>query len=140
MSQDSNKFREEAERLLGLEEYEGVSDETGLPIYSTMPENWKDPVEVLAKVLEEKADCEGCRDLNSKLEVAMEEIRLRDKAEKALQNQLTEAQGKRGKVVSVEEIAGIIDSIPASDEYGFTEEDLVVVATAIFKAVYGEGQ
>jgi hypothetical protein len=85
-------------------------------------------------------DCEGCRDLNSKLEVAMEEIRLRDKAEKALQQQLKEAQGKRGKVVSVEEMRAFAAQGFCTKRNSYKLVDVALiedVVTAIHKAVYG---
>jgi predicted RNase H-like nuclease (RuvC/YqgF family) len=60
----------------------------------------------------------------------------------SLQQQLTEAQGKRGKVVSIEEIANLImfgfNSQPWSLVSTFENSGEVVnIATAIFKAVYG---
>jgi uncharacterized protein YfdQ (DUF2303 family) len=62
-----------------------------------------------------------------------------------LQNQLTEAQGKRGKVVSRDEIANLImfgfNSQPWSLVSTFENSGEVVnIATAIHKAVYGEGE
>jgi hypothetical protein len=58
MSQDKSKYREEAESLLGKEVIETTEDKVlfDKTIYNN------NPVEVLAKVLEEKADCEGCRE------------------------------------------------------------------------------
>jgi hypothetical protein len=51
MSQDKSKYLEEAERLLN-----GDNNKWEEPF------SYKLAVEVLAKVLEEKADCEGCRE------------------------------------------------------------------------------
>jgi hypothetical protein len=71
---------------------------------------------------------------NKKAKKAREEIA-------SLQNQLTEAQGKRGKVVSVKEIKNIFlkwdDERIGDESYDMWVEKL---ATAIHIAVYGEGE
>jgi hypothetical protein len=125
-------------------------------------------------------DCEGCRQLKEALKATREaswEVQRQNRELKkqltlsaykgeiefqrevivelqqkitSLQNQLTEAQGKRGKVVSVEEIAKIVMEKDFEwKEMGFAEKDNFTsrgkfrrhyVATAIFKAVYGESQ
>ena len=110
MSQDNTKYREEAERLLN-----GDNNKWEEPF------SYKLAVEVLAKVLEDKDDCEGCRilqyylaesyDLNTAQAKKISELQnqlteTNELCEARLKNiiilkkQLTEAQGKSGKVVS----------------------------------------
>jgi hypothetical protein len=127
--------------------------------------------------LVEKADCEGCRDWKERFEVLKEskefwensagewkeaynraDLRIdilkevTDQEIASLQNQLTEAQGKRGKVVSVEEISRILSIeiqkkgrnivIGSLSGWSFIPEEQKKffddVATAIHKVVYGE--
>jgi hypothetical protein len=56
-------YKEEAERLLGYEELDGRPE----GVFQKIPICRNSPVEVLAKVLEEKADCEGCRQLKMRV-------------------------------------------------------------------------
>jgi hypothetical protein len=91
------------------------------------------------------ADCEGCRQLKEELKATREASWEVQRQNRELKEQLTEAQGKRGKVVSVEEIANLImfgfNSQPWSLVSTFENSGEVVnIATAIFKAVYGEGE
>ena len=116
------------------------------------------------------ADCEGCRDRDKEIEQLKQGIcgLCPEKDEKitSLQQQLTEAQGKRGKVnvynceshipdssvygksgkvVSVEALMEVLGLTILRDEqhlcsFGISTRDLEKLATAIHKAVYGEGE
>jgi hypothetical protein len=87
-------------------------------------------------------DCEGCREQRREKLYWMSKAAICYKEKEALQNQLT----KRVKVVGVEEIKNILkESYYPKKGYGQAlrcEVDSywwIAKATAIFKAVYGEG-
>jgi predicted RNase H-like nuclease (RuvC/YqgF family) len=113
-------------------------------------------------------DCEGCRDWEGKFSRTFNQLLKKDREigalklkvdnlvksvidEKeplykeiaSLQQQLTEAQGKSGKVVSVGEMAKVVWKYLEQTEMGKKMNgmvDCIELATAIFKALYGEGE